>query len=161
MINYSEKGSNLHDLIAKAGHSLSQIDGVWVASDDVAVQSIIDSYDPLSYEKEVAISKIYESVKSRIDQHSAGYSAAEIATFPALQSEIIEFNVSGLVGASMQDVIDRGRLTVQQLSDMLTPKITLQKALIAQRDVEVSLIQAETDWTLIDTASAIQRIEMI
>ena len=46
-INYIEKGHRLHLAIGEAGHSLSQIDGVWISSDDVAVQAIIDAFDAL------------------------------------------------------------------------------------------------------------------
>jgi hypothetical protein len=48
MINYVEKGEGLHNAIKSAGHSLRQEfpSGEWVSSDDVAVQAIIDSYDP-------------------------------------------------------------------------------------------------------------------
>jgi len=47
MITYTEKGIGLHDAIHAAGHSLKHANGVWVSSDDTAVQAIIDSYDPI------------------------------------------------------------------------------------------------------------------
>lgn len=47
MITYIEKGLGLHEAIKSAGHWLMQIDGAWQSSDDVAVQQIIDTYDPL------------------------------------------------------------------------------------------------------------------
>ena len=37
----------MHQAIAEAGHSLSQLDGTWISSNDTAVQAIIDSFDPL------------------------------------------------------------------------------------------------------------------
>lgn len=46
-INYTEKGEGLHRAVAAAGHFLECRDGVWRSSNDVAVQAIIDSYDPL------------------------------------------------------------------------------------------------------------------
>ncbi len=46
-INYIEKGPGLHSSVGAAGHQLSQVDGVWVSSNDVAVQAIIDAYNPL------------------------------------------------------------------------------------------------------------------
>lgn len=45
-IRYIEKGIGLHDAIADAGHSLVQVDGEWIASDEDAVQAIIDAYEP-------------------------------------------------------------------------------------------------------------------
>lgn len=48
-INYIEKGFGLHEAIAEAGHTLVQRDGVWVSSNDQAVQAIIDAFDPVVY----------------------------------------------------------------------------------------------------------------
>ena len=48
MINYTEKGIGLHEEIARQGYKLFQLDGVWVADDEVAVQEIIDSYEPVA-----------------------------------------------------------------------------------------------------------------
>ena len=61
-INYVEKGQGLHDAIATAGHWLKQqSNGIWVSSNDVAVQAIIDNY-PLDNCK--------AELKSRIDEHA-------------------------------------------------------------------------------------------
>jgi len=43
-INYIEKGYGLHQEISRQGHSLSEINGVWMSSNDDAVQAIIDNY---------------------------------------------------------------------------------------------------------------------
>lgn len=59
MITYIEKGSGLHAAINEAGYSLSQIDGVWVASDEAVVQAIIDNY-PLA----AAIAPLVAAVKT-------------------------------------------------------------------------------------------------
>ena len=45
MINYTEKGTGLFEVIEAAGHYLWEVDGYWVSSDDEAVQSIIDNYE--------------------------------------------------------------------------------------------------------------------
>jgi hypothetical protein len=47
-LNYTEKGQGLHAAIHAAGLSLAQVDGVWVADNEAAVQAIIDSYDPVT-----------------------------------------------------------------------------------------------------------------
>jgi hypothetical protein len=44
MINYTEKGIGLHEVIRAAGHVLKQVNGAWVSSNDAAVQAIIDAY---------------------------------------------------------------------------------------------------------------------
>lgn len=49
MITYREKGIGLHEKIAVEGLWLGQDDkGVWHADDPVAVQFIIDWFDPLT-----------------------------------------------------------------------------------------------------------------
>lgn len=44
MINYTEKGSGLHQAIRQAGHWLREENGAWLSSDDSAVQALIDGY---------------------------------------------------------------------------------------------------------------------
>lgn len=70
MINYTEKGAGLHAAIAAAGHWLLEQDGVWVSSDDAAVQTIIDTYDPLP---EAKVAK-WEQIKVERDRRKhAGF----------------------------------------------------------------------------------------
>ena len=57
-ITYTEKGLWLHEEIERQGHWLENRDGVWISSDDVAVQAIIDAFDPLPYAKKEANEKI-------------------------------------------------------------------------------------------------------
>jgi hypothetical protein len=45
-INFIDKGPGLIEAIEAAGHMIYQLDGEWVASDPVAVQAIIDAYQP-------------------------------------------------------------------------------------------------------------------
>lgn len=47
MINYTEKGEGLHAAIRAAGHRIEQVSGVWISDNDIAVQAIIDAYNPL------------------------------------------------------------------------------------------------------------------
>ena len=55
---YREKGIGLWNAIRAAGHELRSLDGVFSSDDDVAVQAIIDAYDPLPDQKADAISGI-------------------------------------------------------------------------------------------------------
>lgn len=69
MINYTEKGEGLHRAIADAGHWLYRKDGVWLASDDAAVQAIIDGFDGSAGK--------WEAIKAERDRRSltGGYQA--------------------------------------------------------------------------------------
>lgn len=48
-VNYVERGFGLHIAVKAAGHALWQENGVWLADDPVAVQAIIDGFDPMTY----------------------------------------------------------------------------------------------------------------
>jgi hypothetical protein len=54
MINYIEKGIELHQFIEEQGYRLWQEDGEWFTTDDVAVQALIDAFDPVQYFREKA-----------------------------------------------------------------------------------------------------------
>ncbi len=56
-IAYTEK-LGLHAAINAAGHWLMQRDGVWVSSDDTAVQVIINAHNPLAAQKAERIAAI-------------------------------------------------------------------------------------------------------
>ena len=68
MINYVEKGFGLHAKIRASGHHLKKVDGRWKSSDDAAVQSIIDSYDPVLGARKSAIKRIKIESSNRISQ---------------------------------------------------------------------------------------------
>ena len=73
MINYIEKGAGLHKAIRAAGHWLIEENGVFVSSNDEAVQAIIDSFDPLP---EAKAAKWREVQAERDRRKFAGYMAA-------------------------------------------------------------------------------------
>jgi len=123
MINYIEKGYGLHKAIASANHSLSKVNGKWVSSNDVAVQAIIDSYDPLPDAKTEAIERInQEAGLARIKYVTnvpsqnityqfkleeaqafiaAGYPEANIANYPFIQAEATALNGTGKAAADL------------------------------------------------------------
>ena len=74
-ITYTEKGQGLHLAIRKAGHWLREENGVWVSSNDTAVQAIIDSFDPLPDYKAKRIEALKADGLARIQ-----------AVFPAIKS---------------------------------------------------------------------------
>ncbi len=74
-ISYTEKGAALHEAIRAAGHYLRQENGVWISSNDAAVQAIIDNFDPLPDYKADRIAAIKTEGLTRIQ-----------AVFPAINS---------------------------------------------------------------------------
>jgi hypothetical protein len=72
-INYTEKGAGLFAAIEAAGHRLWQHNREWVSTDDAAVQTIIDAFDPLP---EAKAAKWREVQAERDRRKFAGYMAA-------------------------------------------------------------------------------------
>ena len=101
MINYIEKGAGLHAAIKAAGHSLSQLDGAWISSDDAAVQAIIDGYS-LAQAKAEKKRDVSAKAREKYDLVTAGISAAEMAGWPVLLSEALSYRADGTVGAAIQ-----------------------------------------------------------
>lgn len=96
MIKYTEKGVGLHNAITAAGHSLYELDGVWVSSDDVAVQAVIDTY-PLSGAQDEVVAAIAGHAKALRDQVVAGVSPGEMAAWTLKRMEALTYQRSRLV----------------------------------------------------------------
>lgn len=87
-INYIEKGAGLHQKIAKAGYTLMQVNRVWVADDDVAVQAIVDVY---------TLDECADYIAGQIDDHAqklrhlatAGSTAEEMASWTIKRAEAL------------------------------------------------------------------------
>jgi len=92
--------------------------------------------------QQAKIAEVYAHCRSILDAASAGYSPVEIASFPALQHEIISYSANAVTGPYMQSVINRGRHTADSLSAALTPKIALEQAALTARDNHVAAILA-------------------
>jgi uncharacterized protein YbjT (DUF2867 family) len=102
-INYIEKGAGLHAAIAAAGHRLTDIDGVWVASDEQAVQAIIDAYDPLPPAQEAKISAINAECRSRLFNRfgdPAEQVSRSLGLYGAPEKLAMEVGISATIDAS-------------------------------------------------------------
>ena len=138
MITYIEKGIWMHEAIADAGYSLAQVDGVWVSSDDVAVQSIIDSFDPLPYakaEKIVAIKT--EAAKRGKDIYSF------LSANPEHAIDFYQF------GSDIIDVIAPGS------RQGLPANIANFKAIRDVAAAAIATINDMTDWTAVMTYNVV------
>jgi hypothetical protein len=117
MINYTEKGAALHLAISAAGYSLEQRDGVWVSSDDTAVQAIIAAYDPLPPTKAEKIAAVREEAQARI---VASYplwrqSNAALGLVPEAEVLVMQNFIADHIDASnaAEDAIDAATTVAQ------------------------------------------------
>lgn len=94
MIIYSEKGAGLHEAIRKAGHVLRQENGVWVSSDDAAVQAIIDTYT-LDDAKARRAEEVAAHAKTLRDKVISAISSGEMASWPIKLAEASKYAQTG------------------------------------------------------------------
>lgn len=93
-IQYTEKGFGLHRAISDAGHWLRQVDGVWLSSDDAAVQAIIDGYT-LDQAKQARCNEVIAFATAKFDKAIESYSRGELARWSTLRDEADAYMANG------------------------------------------------------------------
>lgn len=83
MINYIEKGYGLWAAIRNAGHELNAVDGKYTSDNDVAVQAIIDAYDPAAYDKAQAAAAAKDAALAQIKQTAKSIDSIDTASLIA------------------------------------------------------------------------------
>ena len=129
-ITYTEKGAGMHAAIFAAGHKLAQVNGVWASSNDTAVQTIINAYNPLSDQKSERIALIKADGLARISLiFPAITSVDEVAFFadmwlsiaPAARAATVNFQkVIDIYTAQKNGVIAVNAATTKVLIDAVT-----------------------------------------
>lgn len=95
MLNVINKGPGMLDAIRQAGHWMERRDGVLMASDEAAVQTIIDDYPLASCQREIT-EQIDAHAKTLRDSVVAGISPAEMASWSIKQREAAAYIASGI-----------------------------------------------------------------
>ena len=132
MINYTEKGVWLHEEVSRQGYIISQHGSVWVTSNDVAVQAIIDAFNPLPYAKADAKALLKAEAATR---------ASDIYSF---------------LGDNVETAVDFYTFASDiYLSILPAARGTLQPNLVAFKNIHdaavdaIAVINAMTDWQLV------------
>jgi hypothetical protein len=166
MINYINKGNYLIDAIGAAGHGLVQDDGVWISSDDIAVQAIIDSFDPLPPAQTEAKTLVKEASAAKRLQYVT-QAAGKDAEYTFKAQEANQYNLDNSVGVFMQARMDATSETAATVAAEWTAKSAgwqaVGAAIAAIEDKSSQDIDAETDWQQCDVIakSAVDSIEAI
>lgn len=131
MISYTEKGYGLHEAIRAAGHWLREENGVFVSSDDQAVQAIIDAYDPVADHRTAKIAEVKAEAQQRI-----------YAVVPAWKQTNL------LAQAALLNDKGRGRWSAQELAawnagQALWAQVASIRAASDQIEADIA---AMTDW---------------
>jgi len=158
MINYAETHASLEDILSAAGYKLELHDGVVVALDlnasqsleiDAAVQAIIDIYDPLpaaQAEAKELVKQASATQRLKFVTQAAGKDAEY--TYKAL--EATRFDADGSIGVFMQGRINATNETAVAVAAEWNAKGAGWKlvgaAIAGLEDKANILINAETDW---------------
>lgn len=152
MISYVEKGIWLHRQIAAQGHWLRQVDGMWQSSDDVAVQSIIDTFDPLPQTRSEATAQVKQAAADKYAQYASAAPGKD-AVYAAKQLEAQQHAVNAAIGPYMQARINKTGETAAAIAAEWSAKSTAWNALAAQidaiQDNATAQINTATDWTVL------------
>jgi hypothetical protein len=165
MITYIEKGYGLQLAITQAGHWLHRENGVWVSDNDVAVQAIINGYNPLPYEQQVAISQINAAVQAKLAKVVSAYPDLEVSTWPQQMAEAEAFTANASASTPMLSAIAAASgQTVASLASTVLGKAAAYTVAsgtpVGQRQLYTAQVMAATDWALIAgiTAAALTAI---
>ena len=118
------------------------IDSTYVIG--AAAVTVTNNYSSLSLDayKQRKIDALYEDKNSQLDQLVAGYSQLEVATWPAIQADILQYGIDATVGAAMQGAIDTSGYDAPSLEALLLPRIQQQATILSDRKTQAEAIMA-------------------
>jgi len=148
MITINSNYSNYMVLfIEESGYTIRQHDNIWVSSDDVAVQAIIDSFDSLPPAQAEAIAEIAQYASDLIDKDISPIKQKRI------NADALNATIKKGKGAILPE--DQAKL------DRYEASIIYPDAIFAQYDIEEAAMLAITDWTLINIEAAKTNLDNI
>lgn len=151
MLNFGTKNNaNLHRLFRTAGFSVARHDGIWVTSDDAAVQAIIDKYNPLPDAQKDALQKVKDASASKRLEFVT-QAAGKDAEYTFKAREATQFNIDGSIGVFMQARMDATGDTATIVADVWNANaagwMQVGAYIAGLEDKATKLISEETDWT--------------
>jgi len=115
-----------------------------IEADRVTLLYTVTQKDILEYKQE-KIAAAYQAANNQLDSLVQGYSQLEVATWPMIQADVLQFGVDGSVGSYMQAAIDTSGYDAQGLADLLLPRFAEQAAIMTTRKTVVEAIMLAAD----------------
>ena len=128
----------LHEFVRTQGYTIIVSDGVMSSENDIAVQSIIDAYDPLPEAKADAIKRITLEASKRV-----------AAIYPFINAEKEE--ALGLYNFTTDIYLAIKPQAREALSGRLLDFKNIYDAAVAQ----INIVNAMTDWQAVDSYDSI------
>jgi len=172
MITYINKGHWLHDEISSQGESLVNKNGVYISSDDTAVQAIIDTFDPLPFAQAEAVALIDAAAEeTRMRYVTPG--AGQAGTYEIKRTQAQAFKDAGypevdiadypMIYAESQAIASTGQVAADLILNTANQWIALAAFIEQTRRTANEQIKAEADWQQCGTiaATAVATLEAI
>jgi len=134
---------DISPVVELAYHTFVSRDYV-IEADHVTMQNNHVLMDLAEY-KERKIAAAYQAANNRLDTLVEGYSQLEVAIWPMIQADVLDFTATAVVGSYMQAAIDTSGYTAQGLADLLLPRFAEQAAIMATRKIAVEAIMLAAD----------------
>lgn len=153
-VSWIEKGQGLIEELAKFGIDKNQRDSVCYISPDskqAQAQNIIDTFDPLEYERGQARLRIIRQFEEATSSLESAYPEVEKRTFIKQEIEARAYLADSTVDTPTLTPIATARnITVQEQAERVKAKADLYTAtvaaLIGRRQAQEDVIDTAADW---------------
>lgn len=154
MINYNCRHNGIMDELERQGLSLMSINGKWVASNDILVQSVIDNFDHVVYSKTIAKDRILKQAEEYERNNVKQYPQFERDLFHILRQEAQEYfaDITALTPNVDIYAVDRGIdrvLLLNKIKSRLSDKTSIR--ILARSKKKQDLINDSTDLDFINS----------
>jgi len=96
--------------------------------------------------KQTSIKKVYEKAKQLLDIQAEGYGLAEIAAWPAIQADVVAYNLDNTtIGSALQTAAGASSYDAAGIAALITPRIAVQSDVLANRKALVEAISTALD----------------
>jgi len=147
-ITYQEKGPWMHDEIARQGHWIRQRGSVFESNDDIAVQAIIDSFDPLPYAKVDKIAELKREAANRANSIYGFLSGEDEETEPSDVGAFMNFAIDNYnnIKSNARNPLSGRLLEFKNLRDAMAAAISEINALTTLAEIEAYDVVTGPAW---------------
>ena len=155
MINYTEKGIGLVELLADKGVVVKNGQVVYSPLTDEETQSLIDNHDPLPTSRQQALERINRQTQAYMDSLTEDYPEFEKATWELQRQEAQAYsNDSAALTPTIDTIaLNRGVDRITLINKILTNTnnwSVLAASIAGQRQSLLDQVWTETDYKVID-----------
>lgn len=97
---------------------------------------------PVETLRAAAIEEAYMIARGKLDEGAEGYSKIQVAAWPGIQRDVVEYGASKAVGADMQEAMNESGLTADTLAAVIAPKVQFKNEVFRVRNSHIAVLKA-------------------